>query len=377
MTLLLTVGSLIGLSLSLILGFTKTTSKATKILAVLGIIISYSLALNAIYTGGHVNKWPHLIGTDNANPFLIPPLIFFYTQALTNRKFQFRWRDLFHLIPFVAYALYLLAFFLLEDANYKLDFLSNLHKQGMPRDLVVSSYLKILQAGLYFLWIYKIIKKHRLSIKSEFSYIEKINLRWLMRFTLGFSLVYFVRFIGISLPFILQGINLGSIEGLMELLNALFILLLLVLGIRQPQIFRNPPENQIEDAAARPKLKYINSNLDEAKSAEILRKLLAYMEDEKPYLNNEITIGELADMLGLHSKTLSQVINEQLNVNFFNFINGYRVEEVKAKLRNPDFDHYSILGIAYDAGFSSKSSFNSIFKKFTATTPSNYKSGTS
>ncbi|MEL6256529.1 MAG: helix-turn-helix domain-containing protein [Bacteroidota bacterium] len=70
---------------------------------------------------------------------------------------------------------------------------------------------------------------------------------------------------------------------------------------------------------------------------------------------------------------LSQIINQKEGKNFFDFINGYRVEEVKRNLADPNFDHFSILGIGLEAGFKSKSTFNAVFKKMTGHTPTAYK----
>jgi len=96
------------------------------------------------------------------------------------------------------------------------------------------------------------------------------------------------------------------------------------------------------------------------------------METEKPYLEPRITIAELAQRMDIPVNYLSQVINEQLDQNFFDFINTYRVAEFKRLLAEPDFQHYTLLSLAYEAGFNSKSTFNAIFKKITGRTPSDY-----
>ena len=153
-------------------------------------------------------------------------------------------------------------------------------------------------------------------------------------------------------------------------------------GLTQPEIFKKwkPSHNIIQKETHKGqtipsfKTKYAASILTEHNSKLILQNLLRFMKEKKPYLKSGITIKEVADALDVHPKNLSQVINEQLNHNFFNFINSYRVEEVKTKLQDEKYAHYSILGIALDSGFSSKSSFNSIFKKFTGSTPTSYKS---
>ena len=96
------------------------------------------------------------------------------------------------------------------------------------------------------------------------------------------------------------------------------------------------------------------------------------MENEKPYLDTKLGLKELAEDLDISVHHLSQVINEKLGKNFFEFVNGYRVAEVISLLKNPQYKRYTLLAIAYDSGFNSKSRFNSVFKKNTGFTPSKY-----
>lgn len=97
------------------------------------------------------------------------------------------------------------------------------------------------------------------------------------------------------------------------------------------------------------------------------------METERPYLDEELSLQKLSLLVNISTHRLSEVINQDLNTNFYRLINAYRVEEVKRKLKNPEFDKYSILGIAFESGFNSKSTFNKIFKEETGMTPSAFK----
>jgi AraC-like DNA-binding protein len=97
------------------------------------------------------------------------------------------------------------------------------------------------------------------------------------------------------------------------------------------------------------------------------------MQDEKPYLNAELTIQDLSSALNISKHHLTQVLNHSIGKNFFNFINEYRIEAVKKKIEDKKFAHLTLLAIAYDCGFNSKSSFNNIFKQYTGLTPSEYK----
>ena len=96
------------------------------------------------------------------------------------------------------------------------------------------------------------------------------------------------------------------------------------------------------------------------------------MNAEQPYLLEKLSLKEVAEYLDISPNHLSQVINENLNKNFFDFINGYRVELIKQKMLNSENSSLSLLGMAYESGFNSKSCFNSVFKKMTGLTPSKY-----
>ena len=97
------------------------------------------------------------------------------------------------------------------------------------------------------------------------------------------------------------------------------------------------------------------------------------METDKPYLNSELTLRELAGKLSMSTHNLSEILNTRLNQNFYDFINRYRVEEVKRRLAENESEKYNLIAIAFDSGFNSKSAFNTIFKKQTGTTPSQYR----
>ena len=97
------------------------------------------------------------------------------------------------------------------------------------------------------------------------------------------------------------------------------------------------------------------------------------MEINKPYLETELNLVGLAEKINTTPHKLSQVINEKLNLNFYDFVNNYRIEEVKEALSNPENWNLKIISIAWDCGFNSKSVFYNTFKKFTKQTPSQYR----
>lgn len=117
---------------------------------------------------------------------------------------------------------------------------------------------------------------------------------------------------------------------------------------------------------------YQNSGLADGTAKEIYSRLTLHMQSQQPFLNEGLTLDLLAAQLNVLPHHLSQAINQLSGTNFFSFVNTFRVEAVKTRLKDRSYAHYSILGIAYDCGFRSKSSFNKIFKDITGETPSAY-----
>jgi AraC-like DNA-binding protein len=122
-----------------------------------------------------------------------------------------------------------------------------------------------------------------------------------------------------------------------------------------------------------PQKKYEKSALTPERSDAFLKRLLDLMEAEKPYTDGGLTLPRLAARLSVSTHHLSQVINERLGQSFNDFPNSYRVEEAKRRLADPSAEHFSLLAIAEEVGFNSKSSFNAAFKKPTGMTPSEFR----
>ena len=139
------------------------------------------------------------------------------------------------------------------------------------------------------------------------------------------------------------------------------------------QIKKDETTDIIEEKQEKKPLKqYQKSGLKKTDSQNYLEELLLYMEEKKPYLDGKLSLKQIALALDISTNHLSQVINENLEKNFFDFVNEYRVDLVKEKMAVSSNRKYTLLALAYDCGFNSKSSFNAIFKKKTGLTPSQY-----
>jgi AraC-like DNA-binding protein len=202
----------------------------------------------------------------------------------------------------------------------------------------------------------------------------KITLQWL----LGLSITFYT---GYVIMFIFGGVDI--LTGFMPFdpyeisFIGLTILTFLfgVFGFHQPSIFEEVVkyrEKETEKTEDNRSKKYQRSGLKQKDVAKYIRLIENHMKDAKPYLERELTIYDLSDQLEIPRHFISEVINEHMGKNFYTLVNDYRLDEVKTRLEDPKFKHLAILAIAFDSGFNSKSSFNTIFKEKTGMTPSDY-----
>jgi AraC-like DNA-binding protein len=172
-------------------------------------------------------------------------------------------------------------------------------------------------------------------------------------------------------------------DNLMNSINVLLIFFIGYYGFKQALIYpsdkakpdlivkdQSAGANLIENAGTSPK--YLKSGLQKDNVDVYYSSLIQLMDSEKLFLDSRLSIKTVADKLGMSVNHLSQVINQQSGKNFFMFINEFRVEEAKKLLLDQSNKKYTILAIAYDCGFNSKSSFNTIFKQYTGKTPSDF-----
>ncbi len=118
--------------------------------------------------------------------------------------------------------------------------------------------------------------------------------------------------------------------------------------------------------------KYSKSGLNEEIAAQIYTKLNVLMNGDALYKNEDLTLSELAKTLNAHPNHLSQVINEMEGKNFYNYINALRINEFIKIASLPENEKYTMISLAYDVGFSTKSTFNKNFKAFTGKTPTDF-----
>ncbi len=359
-------------------------TRAHRLLALLTFFFALDLGEEYLYQTGFFHSVPNLLQGLAPIDLLYAPLIYLYVLQLTSPGVERNLRGVYwHLLPALTGIVLLLPFYLLDGAD-KLELTEKLRKGGdigndTPHTMLIQLGLTlfilgtIVQIGVYLLYSIKRLKHHSVSIRNEFSDIDRINLVWLRNLLLGLGCI-FILYLGDQFFPDLMGMNI-----LGDAITVIIVILIYTmgyLGLRQPIIFTNALQSEQSTSAANTQPseeKYNRSGLDRETSLVLLNELTGYMEMNKPYLEGDLVLPQLAQQLGISANYLSQIINEQMNFNFYDFINGYRVEEAKKFICQAGQEKPNILNIALESGFNSKSAFYTAFKKATSMTPTQYR----
>ena len=332
----------------------KNKSASDQILTVWMFVILVHLFLMYLFVTGDIYSVPHLLGIEQPLPLLHGVFLYLYVASLTKLLPNRRGLLVLHFVPAMAIYIYLAAFFVLP-ADQKIQVYRS---QGAGHELfnALRSYAIALSGICYVTWSAVLLKKHRNAIRDQFSDLDKVNLQWLQILTFGLGGIWFLVIFFRSEILTMTGV-------------VVFVFLIGFFGVRQADIFA--PSQLPADGTERKK-KYPKSGLTEEASAELHQELKRVMAEESLYRKADLSINDLSSKLGVHPNYLSQIINQKERMNFYDFVNTYRIEEFKRLVATPKGQQFTLLSLAYDCGFSSKSSFNRYFKKATGQTPSEY-----
>lgn len=345
------------------------------------------------------NAYPKLALLPDFIWFLYGPLFYCYLRRLLFNEAQTP-RQWLYLLPAGLQLLVYLPYFLLDSYEFQLKLVS--HDATLRAVLLATGATAWLSNGAYWLACRRTLRAYTRQYEASVSYEQ--NLQYLGT-VLGIQAACLALW-GFLFVLVLTSrwveFDVDSLAARnVELIWLTFSTLPYFLGyvaIRQPEIFKlvpaapaHPSDIQ-EPAFPLPEVAMaapLISTPVEGPRPSPARPLLAldqaalqatvtdYMQQHKPYLNPNLTIHELANGLKLPPHVLSKVINEGFEKNFFDFINSYRIEEFKAVMATPRAQHYSLLGVALEVGFNSKTAFNRAFKKQTDQTPRQYFNGVS
>lgn len=373
-------GIVITCFLLLILITKKNKTTADKILATWLLVTGIHLAFFYIFINNIILQWPLLLGIQIPLPLLHGPFLFLYTAALTNQLSSRKWVWL-HFVPVAMAYLLMLPFFLLPDSK-KIWVFKN-EGAGYEQTTAIIFIAILLSGLLYAIWSFKKLQQHRKNINNQFSNTEKITLNWLQYLVAGISIIWITVWVGE--------------DTLIYTVVVLYVIFIGYFGIKQVGIFtyRQPQEmtlsiqpmpdvttsqepiTEVVAAANEPgtiaeKIKYQKSALSPGQMQAIHQQLSRLMQQEKLYKNPELTLAEVSQQLQVHPNILSQVINSAEQKSFFDYVNQLRVEEFKQLSAQPNSQQYTLLSLAFECGFNSKTAFNRNFKKVTGLSPSDY-----
>ena len=332
------------------------------------LIFQYSLYFlpELLYLFGLLDDFPHVVRLYVVGSLLIGPFTYFYIRTCIEKDFKLHLKMGWHFLPAIADFLYQLPFYTLAGAD-KLHYFDDFYLEQSLQQAPWLSLLKVAQILTYLLISIRLVQNYRKHLKDTTSSIEAVFHRWLLLFCLA---LIFPLFSGIVYSFT----NATFATTFLIVSFFLVILYALSLLIVKPSLFARFPHQIVTDEPIEiSKQKYENSKLQTEQKEKYLQELIAFVEREKIYQSSELTLAELSAKVNIPTHYVSQIINEKLNVNFLDFINGYRVKAAQEMLVDPEWNPYTIVSIAYEAGFNAKSTFYAVFKKHVGMTPSQYR----
>ncbi len=303
--------------------------------------------------------------------FLIGPVLYFYTQSLLNKGFKVSRTEIIHLLPASIYLIYSLIVFVADKLILAEFFF---YADGRDKDLDFWYQMSGLISMLFYLVLsLKYYKNYRAYIIEEVSFVDDISFKWIKHFMLAFSSILILR----VLFFILnpEWGEFGSKYWYYLCFSILFLYIAITgysSTLKTISNFRFDKSILLLPAATNE-----NDKLNSDRVTEELReiwssKIISLFENSKVYKNPNLTLSDIAKELDTNRNIISGVINSEFELNFNDFVNKKRTEAVIKKIEKGEHLNNTLLGIALDCGFNSKTTFNRAFKKHTSITPKQY-----
>jgi AraC-like DNA-binding protein len=291
------------------------------------------------------------------------PLLYLYVISIIRSDFNLGSRHRWHLLPLVVYFLFLIFAFYSQTHMQKVA-LIDLYQFDLDWQFVTMDTLIKSSRFAYFIMSIYLINKYREQLKDYQSSIENIDLTWLKILVLGFAGVTLVgvvlslsKVVNLFYPVDISfQIFLGLTTYYADLVLVCFLLFFSAVNISSIAKVKDQSKSSYEDYEA-----------DE----EYVDRVIKFMDSEKPYLKSNITLDALSESIDIPARELTAIFNGHFKMNFYEFINNYRIKEAKEILKTDKEQTISDVFLA--VGFNSKSVFNTFFKKNTGMTPSEFR----
>ncbi|WP_343523935.1 helix-turn-helix domain-containing protein [Pedobacter sp.] len=338
-----------------ILFVSRNNQHPNRLLAALIVILALWLSDHFMRISGIYRQMPNLYFLPIFYSLAFGPLIWFYVRSLTNSNYKINQKELIHLVPvaFQALLYWVLAF---SPYTTKYWFWEHIHKPYTYRLEFDGTWISMV---IYLSLSLRLVKDYQIWLADHYSETSKIRLNWLKAVLLALIIVCLQWFIEVVLREFM-GIYFNY-DYSVQLLG-LLILILGVAGLRQSSLAGIVYQPGKREDAAQP---FQTDPL-------ILERLINAMEHDRLFLNPTLTLAEMSAYLKLSPRLVSKHINQGLGLSFIDFVNRYRIDEVKRRLRAGDLTKLTLLAIAQESGFNSKSSFNRIFRDSEGIAPSDF-----
>ena len=359
---LLAIGTFQGFLLSVLLLFTPNISYSSRVLGIWCSFLAVGLLVGLIVPSDDIGPYALLIAVTGFFPASYGALLYLYCRhSVLDDGFQPK--DLLHLIPFAS------CYLLNIDFLFLPDLVEQAYLQGtdsMTGRFALGQIIMFGQAYVYMGYSAYFLYRYQQRAQNNYASFNPDVFDWLW-IVQGFNLIIWssklASMISDNFALIISG-------------DILIVVLIYSIGMaqwRNPQLFKvavpeqeGSPSTNSDSANQK-----MMGALDEDTRRILLDTVNQYMVEQQAFLNDELSLHRLSEAVGVSTHHLSEVLNQREGQNFYNFVNKFRVEFVCEHL---DADkHIKLLDLGLMAGFSSKSTFNSVFKKHTGLTPSQYR----
>jgi AraC-like DNA-binding protein len=291
------------------------------------------------------------------------PLIYFYILSMTGTMTRFSWNKLIHFLPVIPFCIFTLRF----DVIIMPNGISGIDIRQLIIFTSIVLCILVIQL-LYFARSFLQLYRHDKRIRDVYSDISGIKSKFLYLFLEG-SMV-----LGLLTIFLFMMLINNMIETITgHIIQFVFYIIYLSLTLLATFISIRHPKALKVIEVEKVKKTYGTSKIEKSQLEEYRNKIINCMEKERPYLDDSLTLKDFSERVGVPHYYVSMTLNTCLKQNFYTFINMYRIEEVKRLFSDPEYSHHTVLRIAFESGFNSKTAFNTMFKKFNGIPPSQYR----
>lgn len=371
----LLLGSVHALVLAVVLRRRERNRRANQYLAALLGALALLLFDGFLRAHGTLTAHPHLVGLTAWVPFVLGPLVFLYAREMTApdpARVRPPWH---HFVVPAAYVVLLAITFYPRSADYK---------RGIAEH-DASSFVNAMELALtvygiaYAIAVLVLLRRHRGHVQALYSNLRGVSLRWLRVLAVLNVIMWIAALVAFAIR--VTGVTGASAaSAIVPIGSTILIFIIGYFQLGQAEIFVGQPAVEVapppaEAAPAAPsepaeQPAYARARLAEEDAAGVEARIRAAMTERRLYQRAGLTLAELADEVAATPHEVSQVLSTRLGRNFYTFINEHRIEHVKAALASSD---RPVLDLAFEAGFQSKSTFNSAFRKATGQTPSEFR----